>query len=98
MKKLKLSFILLSLVFLNGCLQTTALLGPGITVVTSGNVLQAGLQYGANSAIKNEIGQYPLEYIKNSVEEKNNQKKLQVELKNFLENRIEATRKKLSLN
>ena len=98
MKKLKISFILLSLFFLTGCIQSTAFLGPGITVVTSGNILQAGLQYGANTAIKNETGEYPLEYIKNSVEEKKNQKKLHAELKNFLENRIKATRKKLSLN
>lgn len=98
MKILKFSFFLLILVFLTGCFQTSALLGPGITVVTSGNVLQAGLQYGANTAIKNELGEYPLDYIKNSVQEKNNQKKLHVEFKTFVENRIKATRKKLFLN
>ena len=98
MKILKLTFFSLSVIFLSGCFQTTALLGPGITVATSGNVLQAGLQYGANTAVKNETGEYPLEYIKNSVEEKNNQKKFYVDFKNFIENRIQASRKKLSLN
>ena len=98
MKILKLTFFSLSVIFLSGCFQTTALLGPGITVATSGNVLQAGLQYGANTAVKNETGEYPLEYIKNSVEEKNNQKKFYVDFKNFIENRIQASRRKLSLN
>ena len=98
MKIFKITFFSLSLVFLSGCFQTTALLGPGVTVATSGNVLQAGLQYGANTAVKNETGEYPLEYIKNSVEEKNNQKKFYVDFKNFIENRIQASRKKLSLN
>ena len=98
MKILKLTFFSLSVFFLSGCFQTTALLGPGITVATSGNVLQAGLQYGANTAVKNETGEYPLEYIKNSVEEKNNQKKFYVDFKNFIENRIQASRRKLSLN
>ena len=98
MKILKLTFFSLSVIFLSGCFQTTALLGPGITVATSGNVLQAGLQYGANTAVKNETGEYPIEYIKNSVEEKNNQKKFYVDFKNFIENRIQASRKKLSLN
>ena len=99
MRILKISFVLLSFIFLSGCLQTTALLGPGVTVVTSGNVFQAGLQYGANTAIKKETGEYPLEYIKSTVEDKNNQKKnFHVELKNFLENRLQATRKKPSLN
>ena len=98
MKILKLTFFSLSVIFLSGCFQTTALLGPGITVATSGNVIQAGLQYGANTAVKNETGEYPLEYIKNSVEEKNNQKKFYVDFKNFIENRIQASRRKLSLN
>ena len=97
MKKFKLLFILFNLIFLTGCLQTTALLGPGVTIATSGNVLQAGLQYGANTAIKNETGKYPLNYIKDTVEEKNSQKKFHVEFKNFLQTRIEITRKKLSL-
>ena len=81
MKIFKITFFSLSLVFLSGCFQTTALLGPGVTVATSGNVLQAGLQYGANTAVKNETGEYPLEYIKNSVEEKNNQKNFMLILK-----------------
>ena len=98
MKIFKIPFFSLSLLFLSGCFQTTALLGPGVTVATSGNVLQAGLQYGANTAVKNETGEYPLEYIKNSVEEKNNQKKFYVDFKNFIENRIQASRRKLSLN
>ena len=98
MKIFKITFFSLSLVFLSGCFQTTALLGPGVTVATSGNVLQAGLQYGANTAVKNETGEYPLDYIKNSVEEKNNQKKFYVDFKNFIENRIQASRRKLSLN
>ena len=98
MKIFKITFFSLSLLFLSGCFQTTALLGPGITVATSGNVLQAGLQYGANTAVKNETGEYPLEYIKNSVEEKNNQKKFYVDFKNFIEDRIRASRRKLSLN
>ena len=54
MKFLKIFFIIFSLIFLNGCLQTTALLGPGITIATTGNVLQAGFQYGANTVIENE--------------------------------------------
>ena len=56
MKFIKILFIFLIIVFLNGCVQTTALLGPGMTVATTGNVLQAGFQYGANTALKNGTG------------------------------------------
>ena len=98
MKKFKLYFIFLSLFFLTGCFQTSALLGPGLTVATSGNLLQAGFQYGANTAFKNETGKYPLNFIKDSVEEKHNKKKFHAELKDLIEKRIESTRKKLSIN
>ena len=98
MKKLKLFFMFLNLIFLTGCLQTTAFLGPGVTVISTGNVFQAGLQYGANTAIKNETGKYPLMHIKETVEETNNQKKLRVHIINFIEDKYKSTRKKLSLN
>ena len=98
MKKFKIIFLFFYLIFLSGCLQTTAFIGPGITMATSGNIIQAGLQYSANTAIKNETGKYPLTHIKEKVEEKNNHKKFQVRLINFIENKIEATKKKLYLN
>ena len=98
MKILKISSFLLILIFLSGCFQTTALIGPGATVATSGNLLQAGLQYGANTAVKNETGEYPLGHIKNSVQEKNKQKKLHLEFKKFLKNKVKATKKKFSFN
>ena len=78
MKFLKISFIFLSLIFLSGCLQTTALLGPSMTIATTGNVLQAGLQYGANTAIKNETGKDTFEHLQDAVE---NQSKSNISLK-----------------
>tara|TARA_B100001250_G_C19641230_1_gene718361 strand:+ start:209 stop:502 length:294 start_codon:yes stop_codon:yes gene_type:complete len=86
------------IVTLNGCFQTTALVGPGVTLATTGNIIHAGVQYGANTAIKKETGTDALTYIKNSVEEKKNQKKFQKKFKQLVEKRIKTTRKKLSLN
>ena len=68
MKFLKVSFIFFSLIFLGGCLQSTALLGPGFTVASSGNVLQAGFQYGLNSAIKSQTGKNTLEHLQDVVD------------------------------
>ena len=98
MKILKIFFIILSLVILPGCIQTTSLLGPGVTVATTGNAFQASLQYGANTALKNETGKDVMTHIKDTVDEKNKEKKLQVKLKKLIENRIEATRQKLLSN
>ena len=98
MKFFKIFFIFFTLIFLNGCLQTTALLGPGITVATTGNVLQAGLQYGANAAIKNETGKDTLEHLKGAVESQSQSNKFKSKLKNLVEKRFELTREKLKLN
>ena len=98
MKILKIIFIISSLVFVSGCIQTTSLLGPGVTVATSGNVLQAGFQYGANSALKNETGKDVLSHIKNTVDKRNKKKNFQVKLRRLLKNRIENTRQKLLSN
>ena len=84
MKILKIFFVILSLVFLSGCIQTTSLLGPGVTVATTGNVFQAGLQYSANTAFKNETGKDVLTHIKDKVDEKNNEKRLHVKLKKLI--------------
>ena len=85
MKFLKTSFLFLSLIFLNGCLQSTAMLGPGVTLVTTGNVTQAGFQYVANSAIKNETGKDALTLVKDVVEEAHNKRKFSKDFKKMVE-------------
>ena len=98
MKILNIFFVILVLIFLSGCIQTTSLLGPGVTIATTGNVFQAGFQYGANTAIKKETGKDVLTHIKDKVDEQNQEKKFYVQLKQLIENRIETTRQKLLFN
>ena len=98
MKILNIFLAIFVLIFLSGCIQTTSLLGPGVTIATTGNVIQAGFQYGANTAIKKETGKDVLTHIKDKVEEQNKEKKFYVQLKKLIENRIETTRQKLLSN
>ena len=98
MKFLKTSFLFLSLIFLNGCLQSTAMLGPGVTLVTSGNIAQAGFQYAANSAIKKETGKDALTLVKDVVEEDQKKRKFSKDFKKMVEKRVLNARKKIFLN
>ena len=98
MRLLKILFILSSLISLNSCIQSTALLGPGITIVTTGNVLQAGFQYGANSVIEKETGKNTLEHFQSAVDDQKKNKKFRKKLTNLIEKKFELTRKKLKLN
>jgi outer membrane lipoprotein-sorting protein len=64
MKFKKIYLLVLISMFLTGCIQSTALLGPGVTIATTGNIMQAGFQYGANSAIKKETGKDAFTHLK----------------------------------
>ena len=76
MRFFKILFIFSSIIFLNGCLQTTALLGPGVTIASTGNVLEAGFQYGTNSVIEKETGKNTFEYLQDVVDNHNKNKKI----------------------
>jgi len=98
MKFFKTSILFLSLIFLNGCLQSTAMLGPGVTLVTTGNVAQAGFQYAANSAIKKETGKDAFTLVKDVVEKDHKKRKFSKDFKKMVENRVLNARKKLFVN
>tara|TARA_B100000902_G_C26977779_1_gene748692 strand:- start:213 stop:515 length:303 start_codon:yes stop_codon:yes gene_type:complete len=80
---------------LSGCAQNVALLGPAITLGTTGNVMQAGIQYGTNQAIKQETGKDALTFISDVVEEDQRKKKFNKEFVKLLETRIKETREQL---
>jgi len=89
---------LLILFFLNNCMQSTAMIGPTMTLVSTGNLYQAGFSYGANKAVEKETGMQTTEYLINKIED--NQKKeistddeITKSLQILLELNIEKTRK-----
>ena len=57
--------------FLNGCGPSTALLGPTITLVGTGNVYQTGISYGSSKAVEKITGKTTSENIKSLVFNKN---------------------------
>ena len=107
----KVLFNILILIFLSGCFQNTAMIGPGITLVSTGNFPQAFGTFLTNRAVENETGLQAHELIVKKVEEqhvkkqdKKINKELSVMLENniknkqmliLLENNIKKTRKKL---
>jgi hypothetical protein len=98
MKFFKISFLFLTIIFLNGCFQTSALLGPGITVATTGNVMHAGFQYGANKAIKKETGKDSFEHLQDIIENQKTDEKFLIKFENMVKKKFQITRQKLSLN
>tara|TARA_B100001248_G_scaffold139041_1_gene104411 strand:+ start:326 stop:619 length:294 start_codon:yes stop_codon:yes gene_type:complete len=59
-KNLKLLFVL---IFLTGCTQSVAVLGPAVTVATTGSVNQALLSGTINTGIKHQTGKNINEHV-----------------------------------
>ena len=86
--------------FLTGCYQSTAMVGPAITLASTGNFSQAGLAYITNKAVKEETGMSATEYVSTILEEKtkkNKKNKIHEELMILVQTNFEETRKKLLL-
>ena len=86
--------------FLTGCFQSSAMVGPAITLASTGNVSQAGLAYITNKAVEKETGMSTTEYVSTILEEKtkkNKNKKINEELMILVKTNFEETRKKLLL-
>ena len=64
----KKTFFLIALFsMLTGCYQSTAsLIGPTVTLGTSGNLAQSALSYSVNESVKKATGKYPAAHIKES--------------------------------
>ena len=53
---MKAILLLVSFVFLSGCFQAIAFLGPAITGASTGKIYHAGLSYGSNKLMEKAIG------------------------------------------
>ena len=87
--------------FLTGCYQSTAMVGPAITLASTGNFSQAGLAYITNKAVEKETGMSTTEYVSTILEEKTKKtkknEKIYEELMILVQTNFEETRKKLLL-
>ena len=59
----KIYFILISFIFLTGCVQSVALLGPAFTIVKTGSIQQAVVGESINQGVKNETGKNVGEHV-----------------------------------
>ena len=91
----KIFTILVSFLFLTGFTPFISILGPGVTVLTSGNVYKATAQFIIDQSIKKKTGKNSLTLVKEELDKKKNKNEFNEELRNLVEKRIKMTRKKL---
>ena len=90
----KILIYIIGILTLSGCIQSTAMLGPVITIASTGNVSQAGLTYFGNKAVEEETGMDTVTYVSNKIEQNSYQNR---KFKKLVETNFEKTRKKLIL-
>ena len=81
-------------IILSGCAQSTAMLGPALTLASTGNVSQAGMTFFTNKAVEEETGMDTVSFVSNKIEQNSSQNR---KFKKLVENNFEKTRKKLIL-
>jgi len=91
----KIFTILVSFLFLTGFTPFISILGPGVTVFTSGNIYKATAQFIIDQSIKKKTGKNSLTLVKEELDKKKNKNEFHEELRNLVEKRIKMTRKKL---
>ena len=96
---LRIFTIILSFFFLTGFVPILSFIGPGVTVLTSGNIYKASAQFIVNQGIEKETGKNSLTLIKETLVEETD-KKIKInsfdeDLRQLVETRIKMTRQKL---
>ena len=59
----KVIFVVIATVFLNGCFQVLALVGPAASGVATGNIYQSALSYSLSYGVKHATGKTIIENV-----------------------------------
>ena len=99
-KSYKILAIMLSFFFLTGFAPIFSIVSPSLTVLSSGNIYKAGLQFIINQKIEEETGKNSLTLIKETLTKAKTDEIIQKnsfdeDLRQLVEERIKITRKKL---
>jgi hypothetical protein len=96
-KTVKILTIVVSFIFLTGfVIPITALLGPAATIVSSGNVYKAGVQFMFDQTVQKKTGKNSLTLVKDEIDKKRATKDLNQKLKILVEKRINLVRNQIN--
>ena len=94
---LKICSFITTFTLLTGFLPGLSLIGPGITVLTSGNIYKAGSQYLLEKTVQKKTGKNSLSLVREKIEKKNLNNEFHQKFKILVEKRVLETRAKLNL-
>ena len=89
----KIFIYIISALILSGCVQSTAMVGPALTLASTGNISQAGVTFFTNKAVKEETGMDTVSYVSNKIEQNSSKNR---KFRKLVKTNFEKTRKKAS--
>ena len=81
---------------LNGCFQSTAMLGPSLTFVETQSIYQSGFTYGSSKVIEEKTGVNTTKYLISKFDKPEEEKKISDKIINLITSYIEKTHKILN--
>ena len=96
LKLFKLCLFLTTFLFLTGFVHLPAMLGPAVTVATSGNLFKASAQLVIDNEIKKKTGKSSLSYITEEVSKNNKENRINKDLRDLIEKRVKIVHQKLN--
>ena len=82
--RVKFLLIFIIILFMTGCVQHSAILGPAITGGATGNAYNASLSFGTNQIVSKATGKSTIENLKEIIETKKNDSEFVVFLKDHI--------------
>ena len=96
LKFIRITLFVTSFIFLTGFIQILSLIGPGLTIFSSGNIYKASAQYLIDSEIKRKTGKNSLTFVKEEMTKKNHKNFFNQEFDQLIKKRFAITQKKLA--
>ena len=90
----KIFIYIIATITLSGCIQSTAMVAPAITIASTGNISQAGLTFFTNKAVEEETGMNTVSFVSSKIEQNSYQN---LKFKKLVKTNFEKTRQQLIL-
>ena len=93
----KIFIYIIATITLSGCIQSTAMVAPAITIASTGNISQAGLTFFTNKVVEEETGMNAVSFVSSKIEKNSSKTRMRREFKKIVETNFEKTRQQLIL-
>ena len=87
-------FCISTILILNGCAQYSSLVGPSYTLVDTGSVMHAAINYSSGKYIENETGKSTYQHVSSAIEKKHKNMRFDKEFAQLVKKKFNEKKEK----